>query len=182
MKFRSTPVGGAFLIELEPNTDARGSFSRSFCKREFAENDIAFDIVQSNLAHTRHAGIVRGLHYQEHPRQERKLVRCIAGAVFDVIVDMRRDSATYLATYQVRLDPENQHSLFIPAGVAHGYQALERDTVFMYMTDEYYSPGLEKGVRYDDPALAIAWPLPPRDITERDRAWPSIRTVDGDSS
>jgi dTDP-4-dehydrorhamnose 3,5-epimerase len=172
--FTPTTIAGAFLIQLEPKVDHRGSFSRAFCRREFAAQDIEFDIVQSNLAQTVHAGVIRGLHYQEKPAEEQKLVRCIAGGVFDVLVDMRPDSSTYLKVFSVTLDAGNRKSLFIPSGVAHGYQTVADNTEFLYMTDEFYTPGLEKGVRFSDPALDIEWPLPPRDVTDRDSRWPLL--------
>jgi len=174
MIFTKIPIDGAFLVELEPRVDERGSFARAFCQREFAAQGITFQIAQCNLAHTNHAGVVRGLHYQEKPAEEQKLVRCIAGAVFDVIVDMRRESPTYRAVYSVRLDTQNRKALFIPGGVAHGYQSLTGNTEFLYMTDQFYAPGLEKGVRFSDPALGVTWPLEPRDVTERDNNWPLL--------
>src|SRR5262245_50559794 len=135
MIFTKVPIAGAFLIELEPRVDERGSFARAFCQREFAQHGISFTIAQCNLAHSTQAGLVRGLHFQEKPAEEQKLVRCVAGAVYDVIVDMRRDSPTYRAVYAVRLDPKERKALFIPGGVAHGYQALTDGTEFLYMTD-----------------------------------------------
>lgn len=174
MKFSKTPVDGALLVELQPISDDRGSFARAFCKREFVEQGVDFNIVQCNLAHTHRAGIVRGLHYVSNPDREAKLVRCVAGAVHDGIIDMRPDSPTYLASYSLRLDPENRLALYIPGGVAHGYQALEDSTEFLYMTDEYYEGGVEQGVRFDDPKLGIDWPLPPIEVTDRDRSWPSL--------
>jgi dTDP-4-dehydrorhamnose 3,5-epimerase len=174
MIFTPTTIAGAMLVDLEPHVDARGSFARAFCKREFAQQGIDFDVVQCNLARSQHAGIVRGLHYQEHPAEERKLVRCIAGAVFDVLVDMRPASASFRATFHVRLDAARRQSLYVPAGVAHGYQALEDGTEVLYMTDQYYAPGVERGVRYSDPRLAVPWPLPARDVAERDQRWPLL--------
>ncbi|HEX6707579.1 MAG TPA: dTDP-4-dehydrorhamnose 3,5-epimerase family protein [Albitalea sp.] len=174
MIFTPTTIAGAWLVDLEPREDHRGSFARSFCKREFEAQGIAFDIVQANLARTLHAGVVRGLHYQEHPAEEQKLVRCVAGAVLDALVDMRPASPTYRAVYWVRLDTITRQSLFIPAGVAHGYQALADNTEFLYMTDQFYAPGVEKGVRYSDPALGVPWPLPPRDVAPRDQEWPLL--------
>lgn len=174
MIFTPTPIDGAFLIELEPRVDERGSFARAFCKRELAEHGLSLDIVQCNLARTLKAGLVRGLHYQTDPDREAKLVRCIGGAVYVAIIDMRAASPTRRKTFAVRLDPKNRYSLFVPGGVAHGYQALENDTEFMYMTDEYYVAGAEKGVRFNDPKLGVQWPLPPRDVTERDRSWPLL--------
>jgi dTDP-4-dehydrorhamnose 3,5-epimerase len=174
MLFRPTPIAGAYVVELEPRVDPRGTFARAFCRREFAGQDIEFDIVQANLAQTRFAGVIRGLHYQEKPAEEQKLVRCVAGGVYDALVDMRPDSATYRAVFHLRLDAVTRQALFIPGGVAHGYQALTDNTEFMYMTDEFYAPGVEKGVRFSDPAIAIPWPLPPRDVTERDSQWPLL--------
>jgi dTDP-4-dehydrorhamnose 3,5-epimerase len=174
MIFTPIPIAGAFLIELEPRADARGSFARAFCRREFEAQGVAFEVVQCNLARTHQAGVVRGLHFQEPPAQEQKLVRCIAGAVLDGLVDMRPDSPTYRVVYSTRLDADNRCALFIPSGVAHGYQVLADDTEFFYMTDQFYSPGHERGVRYDDPKLGIDWPLPPRDVADRDRQWPLL--------
>lgn len=174
MKFTPINIQGAFLVELEPREDSRGSFSRAFCLREFEQQGIRFQVVQSNLARTHHAGVVRGLHYQQEPALEQKFVRCIAGAVYDVLVDMRPESPSFRAVYAIRLDDVNRLALFIPGGVAHGYQALLDNTEFMYMTDQYYTPGLEQGVRYSDPALGIQWPLPARDVAERDERWPLL--------
>lgn len=175
MIVKPTPIEGAFIVILEPRGDDRGNFARAFCKREFEAQGIRFDIVQANLAQTKQAGVVRGLHYQVAPDEEQKFVRCISGAVHDVIVDMRPASISYRKVFQIRLDASNRLALFIPKGVAHGYQVLADQTEFLYFTDQYYSPGLEKGVRYSDPAIAISWPLPTRDITERDQRWPLLQ-------
>jgi dTDP-4-dehydrorhamnose 3,5-epimerase len=178
MIFTPTPIPGAFLVDLEPRADSRGTFARAFCRKEFAAAGIEMEIVQSNLARTTHAGVVRGLHYQRPPGQEKKLVRCIAGAMFDALVDMRPDSPAYRRSWWVRLDQVAGQALFIPGGVAHGYQALVDDTEALYLTDQYYMPGLETGVRFDDPAFAIPWPLPARDVTSRDLDWPLL-SLDG---
>lgn len=174
MKFRPTPILGAMLIELEPRNDPRGSFARAFCRREFESAGIDFEIAQCNLARSHRAGTVRGLHYQTEPALERKVVRCIAGAILDVLVDVRPGSASYGRSYALELDPVHRASIYVPAGIAHGYQTLQDSTEVFYMTDQYYSPGHENGVRFDDPALGIRWPLPPRDVTERDRSWPLL--------
>jgi dTDP-4-dehydrorhamnose 3,5-epimerase len=174
MIFHKLPIDGAFLIELEPKADARGSFARAFCKREFEAQGIRFEVVQCNLARTTHAGVVRGLHYQEPPAEEQKLVRCVAGAVLDALVDMRPASPSYRKVFHAYLDAEDRKALFIPSGVAHGYQTVADDTEFFYMTDQFYTAGLERGVRFNDPALAIPWPLPPRDVAARDNEWPSL--------
>lgn len=174
MIFAPAPIAGAFLVDLEPKTDPRGSFARVYCRREFAEAGIPFEIVQANLATTINAGVVRGLHWQSEPAGENKLVRCVAGAVFDALVDMRPGSPTRRRTWWVELDAERRRALFVPAGVAHGYQALVDGTEILYMTDAFYAPDHETGLRFDDPALAIPWPLPARYVTERDRGWPLL--------
>lgn len=174
MIFTKLPIDGAFLIELEPRADDRGSFARAYCRREMEAQGIRFEVVQCNLARTHHAGVVRGLHYQEPPAEEQKLVRCLNGAVLDALIDMRPQSPTYRAVYHTRLDAENRRALFVPSGIAHGYQVLAEATEFFYMTDQFYSPGLERGVRFDDPKLGVPWPLPPRDVAARDREWPSL--------
>ena len=174
MKFSPISIAGAFLIDLEPHVDDRGSFARAFCKREFSQQGLDFEVLQCNLARTSKAGTVRGLHYQEPPADERKLVRCVSGAVYDALVDMRPSSPTYRTVFHTKLDAVQRRALFVPAGVAHGYQVLENDTEFFYMTDQYYAPAVEKGVRYDDPRAAIPWPLPPRDVAERDQRWPLL--------
>jgi len=174
MIFRPTPIEGAFLVELEPHEDSRGSFARSFCLNEFKDAGIDFNVAQCNLARTREAGTVRGLHYQEAPAAEQKLVRCLAGGVLDVIIDMRPESTTWHKTFNVTLNPENRLALFIPGGIAHGYQALEDNTEFFYMTDEFYSASHEKGVRFDDPIIGPVWPIDPRNVTDRDQKWPTI--------
>ena len=174
MRFTPLPIDGSFLVDLEPHTDHRGSFARAFCRREFAAQGVDFQVAQANLARTAKAGVVRGLHYQTAPAEERKLVRCLAGAVFDALVDMRPASPSYRKVFCTRLDSVQRQALYVPGGVAHGYQALVDDTEFMYLTDQFYAPGVETGVRFDDPALAIAWPLPPRDVADRDRAWPLL--------
>ena len=174
MIFRPTPIAGAYVVELEPKADERGSFARSFCLREFIAAGIKFSVVQCNLAHSKHAGTVRGLHFVP-PAAEQKLVRCVSGGVFDVIIDVRPESPTLHRVFQVELNPINRLSLFVPGGVAHGYQTLADDTEFLYMKDEFYVSGMEKGVRYNDPALGVNWPLPPVGVAARDLDWPLIK-------
>lgn len=174
MIFTPVPIHGAFLVELEPVVDDRGSFARAFCKREFGEAGLEFEVVQCNLARSTSAGVVRGLHYQRFPADERKFVRCVAGSIFDAIADLRPASPTYLRAWWTELDAARQQALLIPAGVAHGYQSLRDGTEVFYMTDQYYAPELETGVRYDDPALGIPWPLPVRDLSPRDSRWPLL--------
>jgi dTDP-4-dehydrorhamnose 3,5-epimerase len=175
MRFTPTSIEGAYLVELEPHVDERGSFARAFCDREFAEAGIEFMVVQANLARTNRRGTVRGLHFQIEPR-EQKLVRCLRGSVFDVIVDMRPTSTSRHRVFHTILDDDDRRALFIPAGVAHGYQTMADDTEFMYLTDQHFVPGLEHGVRYSDPKLAIPWPVEPLGVTDRDASWPLVST------
>lgn len=174
MKFEPVAIEGAFVIRLEPHVDARGEFARAFCQRELAAAGLPFSIAQANLVRTHHAGVVRGIHYQPEPAPERKLVRCLRGSVFDVIVDMRPESKTFRKVHSMQLDDVEKLALFIPAGVAHGYQTLQDETDFFYLTDQFYVPNLEKGVRYCDPALGVSWPLPARDVAARDLEWPLL--------
>lgn len=174
MIFTRTAIDGAFVIDIEPHGDHRGSFARSFCRREFGAAGIDFDIVQCNVAHTRHAGVVRGLHFQRAPAHEQKFVRCVNGAVFDALVDMRPASASFGQAIWVHLDAAHHRALFVPSGVAHGFQSLTERSEVLYMTDHYHTPGQEAGVRFDDPAFAIPWPLTPHDLSERDRQWPLL--------
>ncbi len=174
MKFTPISINGAYLIELEPHEDERGSFARAFCRQEFNDQIIDFNVLQCNMARSYMAGTVRGLHYLEHPNVEQKLVRCISGAVLDVIVDMRSQSSSYRTVFSQHLDNENRKALFIPSGVAHGYQSLSDNTEFMYMTDQFYVSGLERGIRFNDPMLKINWPLPAHGITDRDSNWPLL--------
>lgn len=173
MRFTKTPVEGTFVVDLEPHVDDRGSFARAFCAEEFHQAGIAFEVAQVNLSGTVQAGTIRGLHYIEQP-PEQKFVRCVRGAVLDVIIDMRAGSPTRYVTHVVELDERGGRALFVPAGVAHGYQTLVDNVQFLYLTDFVFRPGLERGVRFDDPALEVTWPLPVSVVADRDRAWPLI--------
>lgn len=174
MKFTPTSIDGAWLIDLEPRVDERGSFARAFCLRELAAQGLELAIVQCNLARTNREGIVRGLHYQLPPAEEKKLVRCVAGAIFDVLVDMREASPTYRNVVGAQLDAASGRAIFVPSGVAHGYQTLGDHVDVLYMTDQYYAPGMERGVRYSDPALGVRWPLEPHGVAPRDQQWPLL--------
>lgn len=174
MNFTTTGLEGAYLIELERRGDARGFFARTFCAREFEAHGLSTTFVQANTSLSADAGTLRGLHYQHAPAEEAKLMRCIQGAMWDVIVDARPGSPTYLKSYGVELSAENGRQLYVPKGFAHGFQTLKSDTVAAYMVDAYYTPGVEDGFRYDDPALGIDWPLTVTTISEKDQSWPLI--------
>jgi dTDP-4-dehydrorhamnose 3,5-epimerase len=175
MEFTETTIAGVFLVELVRIEDERGFFARSFCVDEFEEHGLDPAVVQCNISFNRRAGTIRGMHYQAPPASESKLVRCTRGAIYDVVVDLRPESATYLKHAAAELTAENGTALYIPSDVlAHGFQTLVDDTEVVYQMGERYTPGTDRGVRYDDPALAIAWPLPVTSIAEKDLAWPLL--------
>jgi dTDP-4-dehydrorhamnose 3,5-epimerase len=178
MRFLGTGVSGATLILPEPHHDERGRFMRAWCAREFAEQGIDFLPVQANLGFSSTRGTVRGLHYQVAPASEAKLVRCTKGAIFDLVLDLRSHSPSYMKWYAAELSAENGRMLYVPDGCAHGFQSLEANTEIYYMTSAYYTPGAVRGVRFDDPAFAIKWPLPPTLISQQDRDWPLLLPQD----
>ena len=171
MKFTETKLKGAFIIELEERSDSRGFFARTFCAREFEEHGLKPAVVQCNMSYNHKKGTMRGMHYQVEPAMEAKLVRCTRGAVYDVIVDMRPDSPTYLEHIGVELTADNRVALYVPEMFAHGYLTLVDGAEVFYQVSEFYTPGTERGLRYDDPALGIDWPVPIEVISEKDAAW-----------
>ncbi len=171
MIFTTTSLQGAFIIDIEPRADIRGFFARTFCEQEFIEHGLKVTNVQCSIAFNHKKGTIRGMHYQAPPLTEAKLVRCTQGAIYDVIVDMRPNSPTYLAHIGVELSAENRRSLYIPEMLAHGYQTLIDDTEVVYQMDKLYTPGYERGLRYDDPILGIEWQLPVSEIADKDLDW-----------
>jgi len=174
MKFQETPLAGAHLIDLEKQEDERGFFARVFCEREFAEYGLATHFVQVNNSLASIEGTLRGMHYQLAPHAETKLVRCVRGALLDVIIDLREDSATFCANFSAELTAENRRMLYVPKGFAHGFMTLMPDTEAMYFVDEFYAPDLERGIRWDDPKFGIDWPMEPEVLSEKDRAHPDF--------
>ncbi len=172
MIFKETPLPGAFLVEPERLEDERGFFARTYCQKEFREHGLNPEVVQCSVSFSMKKGTLRGLHYQGFRGDEAKLVRCTAGAIFDVMVDLRKGSNTYLKHYATRLDRENRLMLFVPEGFAHGFLTLEDCSEVSYQMSEFYSPGTAMGIRWNDPRLAIQWPLSPVVISERDQAYP----------
>jgi dTDP-4-dehydrorhamnose 3,5-epimerase len=170
MIFNATPLAGAWLIDLEPYSDQRGWFARYYCKNEFEKIGHTKEWLQLNHSASYARGTLRGMHFQLPPYREIKMVRCIAGAIFDVIIDLRRDSPTFLQWFGAELSASNRRMLYIPEGFAHGFQTLEPDTELLYHHTEFYTPGAEGGYRYDDPAFSIVWPLPVAVISDRDLA------------
>jgi len=174
MRFTPTPLAGAYVVDLEKRGDDRGYFARAFCAREFAEQGLPTEFVQSNLNASAAPGTMRGLHFQHTPHEEAKFVRCVAGAIHDVIVDIRPGSPTYLQSFGIELTPENGRAVFLPGGFAHGFLTLAPGSTAFYMSDAYYTPGAEGGFRHDDPALGIDWPIPVTTVSDKDRSWPLI--------
>jgi dTDP-4-dehydrorhamnose 3,5-epimerase len=172
MRFTETKVAGAYLIEPEPIADERGFFARTFCREEFAANGLNPDLVQANVSWNHRKGTLRGMHYQDAPHQEAKLVRCTRGAIFDVALDLRPDSPTYLAWFGAELSDGNRHLLYVPEGCAHGFLTLTDATEVAYQMSAPYAAAAARGVRWDDPAFGIRWPGEVVVINERDRSYP----------
>lgn len=171
---RDTGLSGAWLLGVEPHRDDRGLFARIWCRREFGEWGLATDLVQANLSWNARRGTLRGMHYQVPPRAEVKLVRCVRGAIHDVIIDLRPGSPTYRGHFAAELSAENRRALYVPEGFAHGFQALEDGSEVLYHMSEFYSPEHGRGVRWNDPAFGIDWPLPDPIMNERDRTYPDF--------
>ena len=174
MRFSPTTLAGAYLIHLEPRVDERGLFARAFCAQEFATQGLETSFVQANISTNTHGGTVRGMHFQRAPHAEVKLVRCVKGAIYDVIVDVRESSDTYLRWFGAELSEDNCAMMYVPKGCAHGYQALTDDATAFYMVSAYYAPQAEGGLRFDDPRLAIQWPRAVSETSERDAQWPLL--------
>lgn len=174
MKFHETPLLGARLIELEKRGDDRGFFARTFCEREFSDAGLISRFVQVNNSLTGKRGTLRGLHYQLTPKAEVKVVRCIRGALYDAIVDLRPDSATYGKSFGAELTAENRLMMYVPRGFAHAILTLTDDTEAFYLVSEFYSPSDERGVRWNDPHFNVSWPITPTEISEKDASWPDF--------
>jgi dTDP-4-dehydrorhamnose 3,5-epimerase len=172
MIFTETKLKGAYQIDLELRRDDRGFFARSFCQNEFAAHGLKTIVAQSNVSFNRQKGTLRGMHFQVPPKAEAKLVRCTRGAVYDVIIDLRSESASYCSWVAVELTADNSRMLYVPEGFAHGFQTLEDNAEVFYQMFEFYAPDYARGVRWDDPAFGIAWPLTNPIVSERDRSYP----------
>lgn len=181
MKFHNLHIPNAMILEPEPHSDSRGFFARAFCGREMAQHGLQSTFVQANISYNYRKGTVRGLHFQLPPHGECKLVRCTRGAVYDVLVDMRPDSPTYLRYFGAELTERNRRMLYLPEMCAHGYQALTDDAEVTYFVSSYYSPESERGIHYNDPAIRIDWPLPVSEISEKDAGWQMLSVEIGAS-
>jgi dTDP-4-dehydrorhamnose 3,5-epimerase len=174
MIFNETKLKGAFIIDIERREDPRGFFARAFCQHEFEAHGLKPMIAQANIAFNKKRGTMRGMHFQVPPVAETKLVRCTRGAILDIIVDLRPESPTYLQHIAVELNEDNSRALYVPERFAHGYQVLRDNTETSYQVGEFYAPGSEGGLFYNDPRLALPWPLPVSVISEKDEQWKSL--------
>ena len=174
MLFHETPLATARLIEPVRIGDERGFFSRAFCARGFRDAGLEYNFVQVNNSFSSRLGTLRGLHYQLPPAAEVKIVRCIRGAFYDLILDLRPDSATFTRSFGEELTAENRLMMYVPRGFAHAILTLEDDTEALYLTSNFYVPGEERGVRWNDPRFAVEWPITPLEISEKDRTWPDF--------
>ncbi len=173
MIFRTTGLKDAFIIEIQKFEDSRGFFGRTFCQKEFEKSGIAMNVAQANVSYNKTKGTLRGMHYQAAPFGEAKLVRCTRGSIYDVIIDVRPDSPTYKQWTGVELSADCYSMLYVPENFAHGFLTLEDDTEVIYQVSQFYTPASERGIRYDDPAFRINWPLEVRVISDKDANWPA---------
>lgn len=174
MKFIETNLSGSYVIELDKLEDDRGFFARIFCKNEFGALGLNSEIVQINNSFSAVKGTLRGMHYQLQPKAEDKIVRCIRGSLYDVIIDLRENSSTFGKWFGIELSAENRKMLYVPKGFAHGFITLENDTEVFYLVTEYYTPEYERGIRWNDPKFNINWPIIPTNISDKDRNHPDF--------
>ena len=174
MRFTETPLKGAFVLEIEERKDDRGAFARTFCMKEFTDHGLKPTVAQCNLSYNYKAGTLRGMHYQIPPAVETKLVRCTRGKIYDIIVDLRPGSPTYLQHFGIELTEDNHKALYVPEMFAHGYQALTDMAEVAYQVGEMYTPNCERGIKYNDPALGLTWPMEPTVMSDKDKNWPAF--------
>jgi dTDP-4-dehydrorhamnose 3,5-epimerase len=174
MKFHPTPLVGAHLIELEKRGDDRGFFARFFCEQEFANAGLVSRFVQMNNSLSTNKGTLRGMHYQLSPSAEVKVVRCLKGAIWDAIIDLRKNSATFGKWFGAEINEENRLMMYVPKGFAHAILTLQDNTEALYLVSDFYAPGKERGVRWNDPRFGIDWPIEPSEVSTKDAAWPDF--------
>ena len=180
MIFTETKLKGAFVIGLERREDERGFFARGFCQHEFAKHGLKPVIAQTNVAHNRVKGTLRGMHFQYPPAAETKLVRCTRGAILDIIVDLRPESPTYLQHIEAELNEDNHRALYVPERFAHGYQTLRDNTDTSYQVGEFYTPSAEGGLMYNDPKLGLKWPLPVSVVSDKDQKFEPLAKIESE--
>jgi dTDP-4-dehydrorhamnose 3,5-epimerase len=174
MRFEATALEGAYIIEIEPRVDERGFFARAFCRGEFEARGLNPAVAQCNISFNASARTLRGMHYQAEPFREVKVVRCTRGAIYDAVIDLRPDSATYRRWFGVELTADNRKALYVPEGFAHGYLTLTENTEVFYQVSEFYNPGHERSIRWNDPAFGIKWPVEPLVISPKDAGHPDF--------
>jgi dTDP-4-dehydrorhamnose 3,5-epimerase len=174
LQFTPTDVDGCFVVDIEAHTDERGFFARAWCADEMEAAGAANHVAQINMSRSLEAGTIRGLHWQTEPHGESKFVRCLSGRIFDVCADVRPDSPTFMKWAAVELTPENHKAFSVPAGCAHGYQALADACEALYLVSSPYEPGVELGIRWDDPGFGIAWPIADASVSDKDQSWPDF--------
>lgn len=174
MKFTKTKIKGVYIIEPEPRDDSRGYFARIFAREELKRAGVSFPIVHINRSLSKDKGVIRGIHYQRHPKGEDKIIQCVQGKIFDVAIDIRKNSKTYGEYVGEVLDAQNKKMLLVPKGCAHGFQTVEKNSLVEYFVTEYYSPSYEQGIRYNDPFFDINWPIKNAIISEKDGSWPDF--------
>jgi dTDP-4-dehydrorhamnose 3,5-epimerase len=175
MIFKKTKIKGLYIIEPEFKIDERGYFARIFCKKEFKKNGFDFEIVQTNRSLTKKKGTIRGMHFQKKPKSEDKIICCLKGKIFDVAIDLRKNSPTFGKWVGVELSEENKKMFLIPKGFAHGFQTLTDNCEILYFMSEFYSPKYESGVRWNDPFFNIKWPIKNPILSEKDKNWPLVK-------
>jgi dTDP-4-dehydrorhamnose 3,5-epimerase len=173
--FHETDLKGAYVIEIEKLKDHRGFFARAWCQKEFEKHNLVSQAKQANVSYNKKKGTLRGMHYQLAPYEETKIVRCTRGAIYDVIIDLRPASSTYTQWIGVELSAESYEMLYVPENFGHGFQTLKDDTEVIYQVSQFYTPGSERGIRWDDPAFGIDWPLAVQVISDKDNSWPDYR-------
>ncbi len=177
MLFKETKLKGAYVVELDRIEDKRGFLARSFCQKEFKKNGLNFNIVQSSVSYNKKRGTIRGMHFQTSPYEEAKLVMCVKGELYDVIIDLRKNSPTYGKWFSIKLTETNYKSLYIPEGFAHGFQTLEDNTVILYQMSEFYYPESSRGIRWNDPAFRIKWPMDKFILSHKDKGYKDFMPV-----
>ena len=176
MKFKKTKIAGSWVVYLDQIDDERGFFARAWCRKEFASRGISSELAQANLSFSQRAGTFRGMHFQRAPHEEMKMVRCLHGAIFDVVLDLRPDSPTYCQWHGEEINSDNRRMMVVPEGCAHGFQTLVDNTEILYLVSEAYAPESESGVRWDDPTFDIKWPLSASEMSERDSSYPNFKS------
>jgi dTDP-4-dehydrorhamnose 3,5-epimerase len=174
MIFNKGKIEGAYVIDIEKLGDERGFFGRAFCQKEFEKRGLDQEMVQTNVSFSEQSGTLRGLHYQSRPYQEAKLIRCTQGSIYDVIADVRPSSSTFKQWMGIELTADNYRMVYVPKGCAHGFITLEDDSEALYQVSAFYAPKHEKGLRYNDPAFDIEWPIDVRVVSDKDRQWPDF--------